>query len=530
MFEKYTEVARRSIFFARYEASQFGSPYIETEHLLLGIVYADAGILARTGSTAAASATRESLKQEIGTVRPEGKKSSISVDLPLSKECKRVLEFAKDEASDLKHDHIGLEHLLLGILRQETSFTAGMLHKLGISAEMVRDVARRTVEGEARPKEEPAETPAVAIGKRELTRMARAGGLMPLIGRERELDRAIQILSRRTRNNVVLVGEPGVGKTAIAEGVAQRIADGNVPSFLEGWDVVATDAASLIGKRQVLDRTNIILCVEGLFDISASGTGLNALHTLEPLLRVGVRCIATGTPLGFRQTCERAVALARHFEPVYVQAPGEEEATRVLMGLKEQYERFHGIEIAEEAITAAVRLSGRFLPQRQLPDRAIDLIDEAGARLKLRRESEPREVSELKRRIRATVHQMENAIGTHEFNKAREFSEAERRDREALMRLLEERKAAGAPGNTLTAADIEEAIADRTGAPLAAVRKVLEQAEGGEFERIAKELGAQIPVELREWVPFLAAWVANCSADDAERLASAIRALKAKKE
>ena len=536
MFERYTEVARRAIFFARYEASQLGSGYIETEHLLLGIVFADAGLMERLGG---AAANRESLRQQVAANSPAGKKISTSIDMPLSKDCRRVLEFAKDEAQELKHDHISLDHLLLGILRQGKSFTAGLLHGMGITATKVREEATRSAAvataSEAPSTAEPPETSAATITTRDLTRAARNGALGPLIGREREIDRAIQILSRRTRNNLVLVGEPGVGKTAIVEGLAQRIADGNVPPDLADRRVLAIDAASLISKRRLgeIDQPNTILCVEGLFDLAAAGTGwgaVDAIHLLEPLLRLdGVRCIATGSPLGFRQTTEKAPALARHFEPVYVLAPSEAEATAVVEGLKEQYERFHGIEISSEAIAAAVRASGRFLPNRQLPDRVIDLIDEAGARLKLRRESEPREVMELRRRIKQTVRKMENAIGAHQFDKAREFSDVERQDRENLLRLLEERKAAGAPGNTLTATHIEEAIADRTGAPLAAVKTVLDQPDAGEFERIAKELGAQIPVELREWVAFLAAWLANCSSDDAERLASSIRALKVKK-
>jgi len=535
MFQRYTEIARRAIFFARYEASQLGSGYIETEHLLLGIVFADAGITARMG---AAATSRESLRQQISTNHPAGKKISTSVDMPLSKECQRVLEFAKDEAHELKHDHIGLEHLLLGILRQETSFTAGLLHGMGISAEKVREEATRATTNatasEAPSTTETHETSPANIATRDLTRAARNGALGPLIGRERELERAIQILSRRTRNNLVLVGEPGVGKTAIVEGLAQRIADGNVPPDLADRRVLAVDASTLIARRR-LDAIDpsAILCVEGLFDMAVWGAGwgaLDAIHLLEPFFRrEGFRCIATGTPFGFRQTTEKAAALARHFEPVYVLAPSEGEATEVVQGLKEQYERFHGVEIGDEAIAAAVRASRRFLPNRQLPDRAIDLIDEAGARLKLRRESEPREVIELRRRIRQITRKMEDAIGAHQFDKAREFSETERQDREALLRLLEERKASGAPRNTLTAADIEEAIADRTGAPVAAVKTVLDQPESGEFELIAKELGAQVPVELREWVAFLAAWLANCSADDAERLASSIRALKVRK-
>ena len=209
--------------------------------------------------------------------------------------------------------------------------------------------------------------------------------------------------------------------------------------------------------------------------------------------------------------------------------PNEEEAAQVIMGLKEQYERFHEVVIGEEAVSAAIVASRHFLPNRHLPDRALDLIDEAGARLKLRRESEPREIVELRRQIRRIVRRMENAIGAHEFDKARQLSEQERADREKLLRMLEERKAAGTGDNTLGARDVHEVIADRTGAPLAAVEAVLRQAQSGEFERLAKALGECTPVELREWVAFLAAWLANCPAEDAEKLAASIREAKGEK-
>jgi ATP-dependent Clp protease ATP-binding subunit ClpC len=281
------------------------------------------------------------------------------------------------------------------------------------------------------------------------------------------------------------------------------------------------------------NRPNTILCVEGLFDLAITGAGwgvMDALHFLEPLLsQGGLRCIATGTPFGFRQTLEKAGALAHHFEAIHVMPPSEEEATQVVLGLKDQYERFHGVLISDDAVTTAVRASGRFLLNRQLPDRALDLIDEAGARLKLRRESEPREIVELRRRIRQHTRNMESAIACHEFTKAREHAEAQSTDRENLMRLLEERKTKGEPDKTLTPQDIEEVIASRTGAPLAAVQAVMRQADSEEFARLAKELAAQVPVELREGVAFLATWLAACSSDDAERLASSIRSVKTKR-
>jgi ATP-dependent Clp protease ATP-binding subunit ClpC len=543
MFERFNPTARKAIFLARYETSQFGAEEIEPEHLLLGILGAGEFALLKTEGRL----NLDSLRLKIGQRHPGRKSISTSIDIPVSKECQRALSVAAEEASRLKHDHIGLEHLLLGVARLEKSFAAELLRDMGVTIAQLHQEATRvnTSKGAAiiEPQSAEAEEPS-GKGVRNLTRAAQNGALGSLIGRERELERAIQILCRRTRNNLVLVGEPGVGKTALIEGLARRIAEANVPPELADKRLLAIDASWLAPSRggarweagassPVPDRPDTMLCVEGLFDVATAGAGwgvMDAVNCLEPMLSVGgLRCIATGTPRGYRETLEKAPMLARHFEAVYVSPPNEAEAIEILMGVKVHYERFHGIVIGDEAVRMAVAASGRFLAHRQLPDRAIDLIDEAGARFKLRRESEPREVIELRRRIRVNTRKMENAIAMHEFDKARAHSEEERADRERLLRLLEDRKESNPPNDTLGPRHVLEVIADRTAAPLAAVQNVMERAQSGEFELIARELGAQIPVELREWVPFLATWVANVSPEDAERLALTIRAAKAKK-
>ena len=357
----------------------------------------------------------------------------------------------------------------------------------------------------------------------------------PLIGRESELDRAIQILSRRTRNNPVLIGEPGIGKNAIVQGLAQRIADGDVPPVLANRAILAIDAGSLIAPNrgsQLLEisGSNAILYVQGLFDLAAKGSGwgvLEAIHVLAPHLAEGrLQCIATGSPFGLRMTLEKAGTLAGHFEVVPVLPPSEQEAIRIVAGVKPQYEMFHGVTITDEAVEAAVFASRWFLRHRHLPDRAIDLIDDAGARVKLRRETEPREIAEIRRRIRVLNRQMENAIANHEFDKARSCEDKERKERQNLQQLSEQLKQSP-PSNTVTADDVIEAVAARAGVPVSSVRSVLELIDVGQLERIAKELAMQIPAG-HAWLEGLSAYLAGCSVEEAGRLAEAIRSVKAK--
>jgi len=261
------------------------------------------------------------------------------------------------------------------------------------------------------------------------------------------MESVIRILSRRTRNNVVLIGESGVGKSAILRGLAQLIADGVAPASLTERKILAFDAATLfeMGRNSRLLDVNLpensVLYVQGLFDLAGKGVGGSALEALPALPPVrGVRCIATGTPFGLRLTQERAARLASQFEVVSVLPPKEDEAIAIVKGVKSQYEKFHGVVIMDEAVEAAVSASRWFLRHRQLPDRVIDLIDEAAARVKLRCERDPPDIAEIQRRIRRIVRQMENAVGNHEFTQAKSHAEEERRERETLQRMRAELK------------------------------------------------------------------------------------------
>ena len=294
--------------------------------------------------------------------------------------------------------------------------------------------------------------------------------------------------------------------------------------------ILAIDASSLLSNPALIpNRPNAILYVQGLFDLAGKGAGwsvVEAMRVLEPhLAHGGMQCIATGTPFGLRLTVERAESLASRFEVVPVLPPTEEEAIRMVSGVKEQYEKFHGVEITNEAIETAVSASRWFLRHRHLPDRAIDLIDDAGARVKLRNQSEPPAIVEIGKRIRAVVRLMENAIANHEFDKARLYSEEERRERQNLQNLRAE-LGQKPPVNVVTPDDIVEAVANRAGVPVEAVRSLLQIKAVEPMELVAKELAAQFPVGGREWAEALAAWLAGCSAEDAEVLAAAIRAAK----
>jgi ATP-dependent Clp protease ATP-binding subunit ClpC len=542
MFERYTQAARKAVFFARYEASQFGSPEIQTEHLLLGILREDAPLAIRVlGSTERVSHMRRRIEEGIP---PAKEKIATAVDLPFSLPGKRVLAYGAEEAERLKHSHIGTEHLLAGLLREETGLAAQIMTEQGLTLAKVREEAAKSVPPlevpplrkssirslSADPAAEPKERPKVDPPFRDLTALAANGLLGPLIGRERELEHIIRILSRRTRKNAVLIGEPGVGKTAIVEGLAQRIANNAVPATLAGRSVLAIDAAALIAPKSAPDlaaHPGAILFVHGLFDIASTGYSwgvLEAIRVLEPLIaRSGLQLIATGTPAGYRETVAKAGVLALHFEMVPVLPPNEREAGEILRGVKDLYQKHHDVIISDEAIEAAVAASGRFLRHRFLPDRALDLLDEAAALVSLRRAAggSPEE-REIRKRIRIHALHEQNAVAMHEFAQALEYAIEGGKAREEL-RDFEERRAADAPSNIVAPRDIAEVAAGLVGAPVASVERVIARPDASRVERIARELIALVP-EGRPWLESLADYLAGCTQEEAARLAAAIAA------
>jgi ATP-dependent Clp protease ATP-binding subunit ClpC len=503
MFERYTEKARRVIFFARYEASQFGSPYIETEHLLLGLLREDKAL---TNRFLRSHASIESIRKQVEGHIPIREKVSTSVELPLSQECKRVLAYAAEEAERLAHKHIGTEHLLLGLLREDKSFAAEILHERGLRLSTLREELSRS-QSEKVSANRAKETSLLSEFSRDLTQAAMENQLDPLVGRENEVERVIQILCRRTKNNPVLIGEPGVGKTAIVEGLAERIAEGDVPSFLSDKRILALDLSLIVAgtkyrgqfeerlktiMKELMEAQNSIIFIDELHTLVGAGSAegsLDAANILKPALSRGeIQCIGATTPGEFRKSIERDRSLERRFQAVKVPPPDEAQTIKILFGIKERYEKFHAVTYADEAITHSVYLSSRYIPDRFLPDKAVDLIDEAGARVKLRQSTLPEEMIDVQKRIKFVVHRMENAIANHEFEKARFYSDEERKERENLRLLREKYNIDETAIGLVSRADIEDVVARWTGIPVSSIK----EEEMAKLLRLEEELHNRI--------------------------------------
>ncbi|MFB3140264.1 MAG: Clp protease N-terminal domain-containing protein, partial [Candidatus Acidiferrales bacterium] len=365
MFERYTEKARRVIFFARYEASQYGSPYIETEHLLLGLLREDKAL---TNRFLRSHGSIDSIRKEIERRTTIRERVSTSVELPFSEEVKRVLRHAMDQAERMAHKHIGTEHLFLGLLSEEKCFAAEILRERGLRLSTVREELARS-QGEKMTPARSKETSLLSEFSRDLTQSALDNQLDPLVGRENELERMIQILCRRTKNNPVLIGEPGVGKTAIVEGLAQRIANGEVPPPLADKRILQLDLSLIVAgtkyrgqfeerlktiMKELMEAQNAIIFIDELHTLVGAGSAegsLDAANILKPALSRGeIQCIGSTTPAEYRKSIERDRSLERRFQTVKVSAPSEEEAIQILQGVKERYEKFHAVTYTDEGI------------------------------------------------------------------------------------------------------------------------------------------------------------------------------------
>jgi ATP-dependent Clp protease ATP-binding subunit ClpC len=381
-----------------------------------------------------------------------------------------------------------------------------LLQERGLRLSTLREELARS-SGEKVAVARPKETSLLAEFSRDLTQAAMEGQLDPLVGRERELERAIQILCRRTKNNPVLIGEPGVGKTAIVEGLAQRIADGDVPPFLADKRILSLDLSLIVAgtkyrgqfeerlktiMKELMESQNAIVFIDELHTLVGAGSAegsLDAANILKPALSRGeIQCIGATTPAEYRKSVERDRSLERRFQAVKVSAPSEDEAIRVLQGVRERYEKFHAVSYTEEALRYSVYLSNRYIPDRFLPDKAIDLIDEAGARVKLRQSMLPEEITEVQKRIKFITHRMETAIANHEFEKARFYSEEERKEREHLQALREKLKIDDSVSGVVTREDIEEVVARWTGVDVTAIKEDEQQ----KLIRIEEELHKRV--------------------------------------
>ncbi|HKY26696.1 MAG TPA: ATP-dependent Clp protease ATP-binding subunit [Pyrinomonadaceae bacterium] len=479
MFERYTEKARRVIFFARYEASQFGAPAIEPEHLLLGLMREDKTLTGRFFPRAQVSI--ESIRKEIEGRTLLREKISTSVELPLAPETKRVLAYAHEESDRLQNRHIGTEHLLLGLLREERSMAAEILYERGLRLNAVRDEIARQSGADTRSSQKK-DTPHLVEFSRDLTDDAANDKLDPLIGRESEIERVVQILCRRTKNNPVLIGEPGVGKTAIVEGLAQRIVRGDVPSFLENKRILSLDLSLIVAgtkyrgqfeerlkqiMRELIENPQYIVFIDELHTLVGAGSAegsLDAANILKPALSRGeIQCIGATTPAEFRKSIEKDRSLERRFQAVKVPPPSEEEAVAILDGVRERYESFHQVRYTTDALEAAVYQSHRYIPDRFLPDKAIDVIDEAGARVKLRVRRDQENLADWNQ-ISEWARSYDDDLSVRETNE------------DALV------------AAEVTRDDVEEVIARWTGIPVTS----LKEEEGRKLLRIESELHRRV--------------------------------------
>ena len=486
MFEKFTEKAKRILFLARYEASQQGSRVIGTEHLLLGLLKEGEEITREL--FARANVSVDLLQAEIESKGPTREKVSTSVEIPFSEETKRALACAEEEAERLLHPYIGTEHLLLGLLRVEESAAGRMLAERGMRLYAVREDALAIAKRRALPKKKK-ETPFLNEFSRDLTEMAMRNVFDPLIGREAELERVAQVLSRRRKNNPVLLGEPGVGKTAIVEGLATRIVEGQVPQTLIGKRILALDLSLIVAgtkyRGQFEERLkgiiselagaeDVIIFIDEIHSLIGAGSAegsLDAANILKPTLSRGeVQCIGATTPRDYHRYIEKDRALVRRFEAIKIYPSTEDETVQILEGVRERYERFHGVRYAPDALRAAVYQSNRYITDRFLPDKAIDVIDEAGAWVKLRKRTAFRELKKVERDIKKAVDGMKAALSRKDFDRAVGFhdEEVELRRRAGELRARYEEET-----NTIlevTRIDVEEVISRWTGVPLSSVQ------------------------------------------------------------
>jgi ATP-dependent Clp protease ATP-binding subunit ClpC len=488
MFERYTEKARRVVFFGRYEASQFGSAYIETEHLLLALLREDKALMVRVlPSIDADQEIRKEIEANTATRGPV----RTRVDLPLSNESKRVLAYTAEEAVRLNHKHIGTEHLLLGLLREEKCFAAELLHSRNVSLEKTREAVRES-EGQGPASTPPQQSSSASYASIDefgidLTQQAIDGLLPPLIGRDRELERAIQVLCRHTQANPLLLGEPGVGKKTIVYGLAKRTSGGLIRG-LDGWRVLSLDLAvigasvksrtrfeesleGILGQRYY-GRADLILFIDSLVSLVQAPQFLSLANMIKPGLVDGrIHCISRATPAEYSKGIEIAPWLAQQFSVIEVKPATESEAVAVLTGVKERFEKFHGVVYTDEAIRYAVFHSSSYFPDRYLPEKAIDLMDEAGARVKIRQPVSPGEIRDLEKRIRLIEASHNRALESDEFEKARSYRDEIKKELENLDELRKKLDIPQPSPAAVTREDIDQVVAERTGASIELLRK-----------------------------------------------------------
>ncbi len=490
-FDKFTERARRVLTLAQEEAQRFNHNYIGTEHLLLGLVREGDGVAAKVLANLGVELNK--VRSAVEFIIGRGDRAVLG-EIGLTPRAKKVIELAVDEARRLNHHYIGTEHLLLGLVREGEGIAAGVLESLGVNLERVRAETTRIL-SQSMPQSTgtgartSTRTPTVDQLGMDLTAAARAGKLDPVIGRHKEIERVIQILSRRTKNNPVLIGEPGVGKTAIAEGLAHRIVAGDVPETLQGKRLLTLDIGSLVAGtkyrgefeerlKKVIEEIktsgNCILFIDELHMLVGAGAAegaVDAANILKPSLARGeLQCVGATTLDEYRKHIERDAALERRFQPVLVEEPTVEETIEILRGIKERYEEHHKLTISDEALKAAAELAARYVSDRFLPDKAIDLVDEAASRVRIKKSATPPSLKEAVRGLESIRREKDAAIAQQQYEYA-----AELRDREVKLQDKIESMEAGlatereAEKPVVTEEDIAEVVSMWTGIPVSRI-------------------------------------------------------------
>ncbi|HWC02568.1 MAG TPA: ATP-dependent Clp protease ATP-binding subunit [Methylomirabilota bacterium] len=507
MFERFTERARRVIILAREEAGRFRHDFVGTEHILLGLIRDGEGIA--TAVLQRLGLRLETVKSEVERALAGFPKTLTFGEVPFTPQAKRVLELSIEEARQLGHNYIGTEHLLLGVMKEGQSIAAKILESLGARLDEVRQETLALLGDQyyPRPKKR-SQTPVLDEFARDLTQFARDGKLDPVIGRETEIERVIQILSRRTKNNPVLIGEPGVGKTAIVEGLAQKIVNHDVPDVLVAKRLLQLDLGALVAgtkyrgqfeerlkavMKEIRQSENVILFLDELHTLIGAGAAegaIDASNMLKPALSRGeIQCIGATTLDEYRKHIEKDGALERRFQPIIVRAPSVQEAVEIIKGLRPKYEAHHRVKITDAAIDLAVKLADRHITERHLPDKAIDVIDEAASRTRLQAMTPPATIKELEKEIERVVREKDMFLEAQEFEKAaslREKEKALRGREEELKREWEKNK--NRQTQVVGEQDIEYIVSRWTGIPLSR----LEEKESAKLARMEEALHARV--------------------------------------
>jgi ATP-dependent Clp protease ATP-binding subunit ClpC len=504
MYTRFTERAQKVLALAQEEAARLRHPGVGTEHILLGLVREGEGIAAKALASLGVSA--EKIQQEVEKIIGPGQ--SQTGPMTYTPRAKKVIELSIDEARKLNHTYVGTEHILLGLIREGEGVAARVLANLNISLNKARQQVLQLLGGEsldaAADKDSSVGTPTLDSLARDLTQMARDGKLDPVIGRNNEIERVIQVLSRRTKNNPVLIGEPGVGKTAIAEGLAQRIVNGDIPETLRNKRVMVLDMGTVVAgtkyrgefedrlkkiTEEIRHAGNVILFIDELHTLIGAGGAegaIDASNILKPALARGeLQCIGATTLDEYRKHIEKDAALERRFQPIMVDQPTPEEAVQILKGLRDRYEAHHRVKITDEALEAAVRLSDRYITDRFLPDKAIDLIDEAASRVRLQSHTAPPNLKELEAQLERVRNEKDAAVQSQEFEKAAALRDQEQKLKQELEARKNEWKRMQDDNEIkVTADDIAHIVAAWTGIPV----KQLAQEESERLMNLEKVL------------------------------------------